>query len=265
MRDLSKVIRKRVLNMVFKAKSGHVASSFSIVEILIALYFGILRVNPLNPNEPNRDRFILSKGHGCAALYAILAERGFFSSDKLETFCQTGSMLGGHPERGKVPGVEASTGSLGHGLSIGAGIALGGKKDSKNYRTFVLMGDGECDEGSVWEAAMFAVQYKLDNLIAIIDCNKFQASGKTEDIISLRPLAKKWEAFGWAVFEVDGHDESILSQIFSGISCQNGKPSMVIAHTIKGKGVSFIEQNQAWHTKIPNDEEFLQMIRSLNG
>ena len=265
MQDLPKVIRRRILDMIFKAKSGHVASSFSIVEILLSLFFGILRVDPSNPDDPDRDRFILSKGHGCAALYAVLAERGFFPADKLETFCQMGSILGGHPERGKVPGIEASTGSLGHGLSIGAGIALGGKRDSMSYRTFVLMGDGECDEGSVWEAALFAAQHRLDNLTVIIDYNRFQASGRVDEIISLEPLAKKWEAFGWATFEANGHDEGTLSQILSGSPCQNGRPSVVIAHTIKGKGVSFIEHNRAWHTKIPNGKEFIQAQEELNA
>jgi len=264
MRDLAKVVRGRILNMIYKTKSGHIASSFSIVEILLALYFGILRVNPSNPSDPDRDRFILSKGHGCAALYVVLAEKGFFSADKLETFCQIGSILGGHPERGKVPGIEASTGSLGHGLSIGAGIALGGKRDSMSYRTFVLMGDGECDEGSVWEAALFAAQHRLDNLTAIIDYNRFQASGRVDEIISLEPLVKKWAAFGWATFEVDGHDENALSQILENIPYQKGKPSAVIAHTVKGKGVSFIEHNQAWHTKIPNGEEFLGAKKELD-
>jgi len=252
----SKKIREKILEMVAVSRSGHIASSFSIVEILLALYFNILKVNPLKPNDPDRDRFILSKAHGCSALYTVLAQRGFFSEKILDTFCQTGSILGGHPERGKVPGIEVSAGSLGHGLSIGAGIALAAKRDFKNFRAFALLGDGECDEGSVWEAALFAVHYKLDNLTVIVDYNKFQASGKISEIIGVEPLAEKWKSFGWEVAEVDGHNEAELVKILGKVPLFEGKPNAIIAHTIKGKGVSFMEENPAWHTGIPNSDDF---------
>jgi transketolase len=255
-KQLNNKIRRKILEMIATSKSGHIASSFSIVEILLVLYFGILKINPLKPKDPDRDRFILSKAHGCAALYTVLAECGFFSSDILKTFCQFGSILGGHPEKGKVPGIEASAGSLGHGLSMGAGIALAAKRDFKNYRVFVLLSDGECNEGSIWEAVLFAAQYKLDNLIAIIDCNKFQASGRTDKIISLEPLTKKWESFGWKTVNVNGHNEIKLLSTLNKVPFSKGKPSVIIAHTIKGKGVSFMENNPAWHTGIPDGNTY---------
>ena len=249
-------IREKILTMVTKAKSGHIASAFSIVETLIILYYKILNLDLNNPKWDERDRFILSKGHGCVALYAVLAEKGFFPVETLFTFCKPGSILGGHPEMQKIPGVEASTGSLGHGLSIAVGIALAGKYDKKKYRTFCLIGDGECNEGSIWEAAMFATHKKLDNLVVIVDYNKLQSSGRVEEVLSLEPFGKKWEAFGWKVKEIDGHNMQQLFHALNKIPLKKRQPTLIISHTVKGKGVSFIENVVSWHTMIPNDDEF---------
>lgn len=233
------------------------------VEIITALYFNILRINPQNPKWEERDRFILSKGHGCAALYAALAEKGFFPTKLLNTFCKTGSILLGHPEVDKVPGIEVSTGSLGHGLSIAVGISLAAKYDNKAYRVFVLLGDGECQEGSVWEAVMAASHFKLDNLIAIVDNNGLQAIGAIDEIISLEPLSKKWESFGWTLKEVDGHNLKQLLETLANIPFKKDRPNVVIANTIKGKDISFMENKVFWHTRTLNKEEQLQAIRDL--
>lgn len=247
--------RMKILNVAAKNKAGHIASAFSIVELLIVLYHRILNTDPKNPDEIDRDRFILSKGHGCLALYTVLAGKNFFTEDVLDTFCQPESILGGHPEMQKVPGIEASTGSLGHGLSIAIGISLAAKYDHKKFRTFCLLGDGECNEGSIWEAVMSAAHYKLDNLVAIIDNNKFQSSGPTERVLSLGSLAKKWQAFGWKIREIDGHDIEQIMHTLQDVPFKKNCPSVVIAHTVKGKGVSFIENNNIWHTKLPDAEE----------
>lgn len=255
--------RMKILDVATKAKSGHIASAFSIVELLIGLYHNILNVDPKNPDKADRDRFILSKGHGCLALYTVLADKKFFAMEVLDTFCQPESILGGHPEMQKVPGIEASTGSLGHGLSIAVGISLAGKYDHKKYRTFCLLGDGECNEGSVWEAAMFAPHHKLDNLIAIIDYNKFQSTGPIERVLSLEPLTKKWQAFGWEAEEIDGHDIEQIMHTLQQVPFKKNQPSVIIAHTIKGKGVSFIENNNIWHTKVPDAEELKRAYAEL--
>jgi transketolase len=217
------------------------------VEILTVLYHQVLRVDPDNPKDPDRDRFILSKGHASVALYAILADKGFISYEQLATYGHSGTMLGGHPDMYAVAGVEASTGALGHGFGFGVGMALAGTMDGKDYRVFTLLGDGECQEGSVWEAAMFAPQHNLDNLVAIIDYNKLQALDRLENIVSLEPLADKWKSFGWEVRQVDGHDTPVLLDIFQAVPFATGKPSLVIAHTIKGKGISFMENVPIWH------------------
>jgi len=257
------LIRKAILKMVIEAGGGHIAPALSIADIITVLYFDVLRIDPQNPTWQERDRFILSKGHACCALYATLAERGFFSTEMLQMFCKKDSLLSGHPELDINHGIEVSTGSLGHGLSIGAGMALAAKADDKAYRIFILLGDGECNEGSVWEAAMFGSYKKLDNLIAIVDRNSLQALGPTEDIVALEPLAEKWKAFGWAVKEIDGHDIRQIRRAFKRVPFKKYKPSMIIAHTIKGKGISFMENNAIWHFRAPNKEEAEQAFKEL--
>jgi len=256
--------RKEILKIIESARRGHIGSALSIVEILRVLYEDILKIDPKNPKWDARDRFILSKGHGCLSLYVVLAEKGFFPKDKLATFCEFDSILGGHPDAGKVPGVEASTGSLGHGLPIGAGIALSAKIDKKDFRTFVLMGDGECNEGSVWETALFAAKYKLSNLTAIIDYNKMQCFGNTCEVLELEPFAEKWKSFGFEVHEVDGHDVLALRKELSAVPFKKNKPSMLICHTLKGKGIKKLESNADWHHKAKvSDEEMRELYGDL--
>lgn len=248
-------LRKIIFKTICKGGGGHIPASLSIVEILVVLYYCILKINPQEPKEPQRDRFILSKGHAGVALYSILADRGFFDKRHLDTFGKRSTILGGHPDMHKVPGIEASTGALGHGFPFGIGIALAGKLDKKDYRVFILLGDGECQEGSIWEAALFAPQHKLDNIVAIIDYNKFQAMDRLERIVSLEPLADKWRAFGWEVREVDGHHISQLLNTFKSAPFTKDKPNLIIANTIKGKGLSFMENVPIWHYRLPNEEE----------
>ncbi len=248
-------LRKTIFKVICQGGGGHIPACLSIVEILTVLYHQLLRIDPDNPKEADRDRFILSKGHASVALYAVLADKGFISFEELATYGHPGTVLGGHPDMYKVSGVEASTGALGHGFGFGVGMALAGKMDAKDYRVFTLLGDGECQEGSVWEAAMFAPQHKLDNLIAIIDYNKLQALDKLENIVSLEPLADKWTAFGWEVREVDGHDVTALLNVFQAVPFESGKPSLIIAHTTKGKGISFMENVPIWHYRLPDTEE----------
>ncbi|HHE76398.1 MAG TPA: transketolase, partial [Candidatus Parcubacteria bacterium] len=229
---LAKELRKRILEMIFQSRSEHIGSSFSCVDILSVLYLGnILNVNPQNPEDPNRDRFILSKGHAAAALYVVLSKKGFFPEDILNTYYKDGSKLGGHVTRGFLPGIEASTGALGHGLPIGAGMALAAENDSKKYRVFVMLSDGECQEGSIWEAALFSSHHQLDNLIVIIDYNKIQAFGETNKVLNLEPLRSKWENFGWEVKEIDGHNFSEIKSAFQNLPLKENKPTLIIAHT----------------------------------
>lgn len=242
-------IRKTIVKMIQTAKRGHFASALSVVEIIRVLYDSIMNYDAKNPRWPERDRFILSKGHGCLALYAVLSEKGFFPDDELWKFCSHEGILGGHPEFGKVPGVEASTGSLGHGLSIGIGMALNARYERKSYRTFVLIGDGESNEGSIWEGALCASQHRLSNLTVIIDYNKQQSYDSTFNILDLEPLADKWRSFGFSTTEVDGHDIDELKTVFSGLPLHPDKPSAIICHTVKGKGISFVECNLNWHHK----------------
>lgn len=244
---IAKEIRKKIFKMKYESQEGHIGSALSCVDILCVLYNKILRIDPTKPEDESRDRFILSKGHAISALYAVLAQKKFFDENILDTYCKNGSKLSGHSSRNSVPGVEVSTGSLGHGLPMAAGIALAGKKDKKNYRVFVLMSDGECDEGTTWEAALFASQQKLSNLVLIIDYNKWQAFGKTKDVLNLEPFAKKWENFGWSAKEISGHDFSEIEKTFLGISFENEKPNVIIAHTIKGKGLPIIEDTLESH------------------
>lgn len=260
----AKKLRQTVLQMTHRAKSSHVGTSLSMADLLAVLYGGILCVRPEEPDWPDRDRFILSKGHGCAGLYAALAERGFFPRSWLEDFYQNGARLAGHVTHHGVPGVEASTGSLGHGLSIACGMALAGKRDRQNYRVFTLMSDGECDEGSVWEAAMFAAHHRLDNLIAIVDYNKIQSLGAVKQILDLEPFDKKWEAFGWTVKQIDGHAIAQIEGALKEIPFRKGTPSCLIAHTVKGKGVPFMENELLWHYRAPNGEELKRAIECLS-
>ena len=261
-KKLANEIRRHAITMIAKAKASHIGSSFSMADILSVLYTVILRITPETVAEKTRDRLILSKGHGCAALYATLAAKGFFPLEWLDGFYQNGGKLLGHATFG-IPGIEFSTGSLGHGLPVSCGFALAGKHDGLDYRVFTILSDGECDEGSNWEAALFAAQHKLDNLVAIIDYNKLQALGFTHDVIDLEPLAEKWGAFGWAVREVDGHDHSALASFLSQVPFATGKPSCLIAHTIKGKGVSFMENKLVWHSKAPDADELHRALTEL--
>jgi transketolase len=254
-RDLARRVRLNALHMTSVGGSAHVGSVFSMADILAVLYGGVLRVDPSNPKWPQRDRFILSKGHAGAGVYATLAERGFFPLAKLSTHYQDGSDLSGHVSHKGIPGVELSTGSLGHGLPVAAGMALAAKLDSRSHRVFALLSDGECDEGSNWEAILFAAHHGLDQLVAIIDYNKIQSLAPVEDTIGLEPFAEKWRAFGWAVTEVDGHDHDAMRAAFAAIPIELGKPSCFIAHTVKGKGVSFMEHAVLWHYRTARGEE----------
>ena len=241
LQEKARLIRRHIITATTAAGSGHPSSSLSAVEILVALYFGgVLRHDPSRPDWPDRDRFILSKGHGCPVLYAVLAERGYFPLEWLSTLRQIGSPLEGHPNMLRVPGLEASTGSLGQGLSIGLGHALAARLDGRDYRVYVLLGDGECDEGQVWEAAMGANKYEVDNLTAILDYNQYQQTGHVPEVMPLEPLKEKWRAFGWHTIEIDGHDFEALFKAFEKARVK-GQPTVIIAHTVKGKGVSLIE------------------------
>ena len=254
-----------MLGAVRSAGRGHVGPALSLIEIVRVLYDEILRIDPKNPRDPARDRAILSKGHGCLALYALLADRGFFPLSELDDFCGSNSMLGGHPEYGMVPGVEASTGALGHGLSIGVGLALAARMRGRAYRTFVLMGDGEINEGSVWEAAMGAAKHGLDNLVALIDYNKLQSYGPTDYVLPLEPLADKWRSFGFVVEELNGHDVGALRDTLGKVPATLGRPTAIICHTVKGKGLPAAESNADWHHKNKLTEPELDAIRVAVG
>ncbi|HXT74124.1 MAG TPA: transketolase [Candidatus Angelobacter sp.] len=266
-RDLAgfaRTIRIATARMIHRAKSSHIGSCFSTVDLLAVLYGGILRFDPLRPTWPERDRFILSKGHACAALYAVLAEQGFFPKSWLDTFYQDGSALGGHAMH-SVPGVEVSTGSLGHGLSLGCGMALTGKREARPFHVFTLLSDGECDEGSVWEAVLFAGHHQLENLVAIVDYNKIQSLGGVDDVLDLHPFAEKWSACRWAVREIDGHNLQEIECALRQVPFERNRPSCIIARTVKGKGVSFMENELLWHYRSPNDEEFKASIAELSS
>jgi len=263
LQEKARRVRTHIVRMIAGAGSGHIAPALSCADIVSALYFSVLRLDPGNPRWEDRDRFILSKGHGCAAHYAVLAEKGFFPLEVLDTFCRLDSILGGHPDRLKVPGVEASTGSLGHGLPIGVGMAIAGKVDGRAYRVFVLLGDGENDEGAVWEGAMAASHYKLDNLIAIIDRNRLQVDGWTEDVMNPEPLADKWRSFGWCVQEINGHDMNQIVDALHIATATRERPAVIIAKTVKGKGVSFMEGSVDWHYGVVTAEVATRALREL--
>ncbi|MDD4897824.1 MAG: transketolase [Methanocellales archaeon] len=261
--EKAKIIRKHVVNMIYEASSGHPGGSLSCVDILTTLYFHTMYHNPLDPEWADRDRFILSKGHAAPTLYAILAEAGYFPIENLSSLRRIGSMLQGHPNS-KVPGVEVSSGSLGQGLSIASGLALAGKLDKKAYRVYTLLGDGECDEGQVWEAAMLAAHYKLDNLVAIVDRNGLQIDGSTEKIMRLEPIAGKWGAFGWHAIEIDGNKIAEITAAIDEAKSIRGRPTAIIAHTFKGKGISFMEWINAFHGRALSKEEREIALKELS-
>lgn len=263
MPELATAIRAHSLRMVHRARTSHIGTCLSAADLLAVLYGGILRVDPACPEWPSRDRFLMSKGHGAAALYAALAESGFFPAEWLDTFCVDGAQLPGHVTSHGVPGVEVSTGSLGHALPIGCGMALAGKREGEPYRVFVLLSDGELDEGSNWEAILLAPHHQLDNLVAIVDYNKMQSFGSVAAVLNLEPLADKWRAFGWAVREIDGHDHDEIAECLAATPLERGKPTAIIAHTIKGKGVSFMEGLLDWHYRSPNAEQLTQALTEL--
>lgn len=256
-------IRKLLVEMIFEAGTGHTGSSLSNADILTVLYYHVMKVDPKNPEWEDRDRYVQSKGHAVESYWAVLADKGFIEKEELKTFSQYGSRLIGHPNN-KVPGVEMNTGALGHGLSVSVGMALAAKMDRRSHRIFTLMGDGELAEGSVWEAAMAASQYKLDNLIGIIDRNRLQITGKTAEVMDNEPLDKKWESFGWEVIQVDGHDLEALITVFDGLPGVAGKPTMIIANTLKGKGISLAEGVPSWHHHVPNKEEYESAMKEFS-
>lgn len=261
--DLALHIRRTTVEMTSRANASHIASCFSVTDILAVLYSRVLTFDPQQPRWPGRDRFILSKGHACAALYAVLAEFGFFPKEWLETYYLDGSRLADHATHKGVPGVEVSTGALGHGLPLATGMALAGKRDDRTHRVFCVLSDGECDEGSNWEAALFAPHHHLDNLTVIIDYNKIQSLGWVKDVIDLDPLADKWRAFGWVAHEVDGHDHAALETLLTKVPFETGRPSCIVAHTIKGKGVSFMENNLQFHYTPPRGDELSRALAEL--
>ncbi len=258
-----RLIRAKVVEMSCRAKAAHLGSALSCVDLIVSLYGGVLNINPSEPHDSNRDRLIFSKGHACTTLYATLASFGFFPADLLDTYATTGSILAEQPIANALAGIEVATGSLGHGLSLGLGMALAAKVTRKSFRTFVLMGDGECNEGAVWEAAMFAPAKKLDNLVAIVDFNKWQGIGRSQEIMTLSPLKEKFAAFGWSAYEVDGHCVEEILNVLKNVPDGTGRPVAVIAHTVKGQGISFMEDDNNWHYRIPTEEELLEARSEL--
>ncbi len=260
--DQAKQLREDIISMIHAAKAGHPGGSLSAVEMITALYFHVLNIDPENPRWADRDRFVLSKGHSCPALYAALARRGFFDPALLNTLRQYGSILQGHPDMNKVPGIDMSAGSLGNGLSVGVGMALSAKLHKQNYRTYVMLGDGEIQEGMVWEAAMAASHHNLKNLVAIVDCNGVQINGWTNEIMAVEPIADKWRAFGWSVVEVNGHNmKDVLTSLHTARTMCN--PTVILMRTVKGKGVSFMEDDSKWHGSPPSDEEMVKAISEI--
>jgi transketolase len=258
-------LRKDILEMLTEAGSGHPGGSLSAIDLLTVLYNDTMVHDPKKPKWSGRDRFFLSKGHVCPALYVVLADCGYFDSKELKTLRKYGSILQGHPDMHKTPGIEVSAGSLGQGLSIATGMALGGRIDKEDYRVYCMMGDGEIQEGQIWEAAMAAGHYKLDNLCGILDYNGFQIDGRVEDVMNLNLCKDKWIAFNWNVIEVDGHDVTDIKKGFNQAKETKGKPTLILAHTIKGKGVSFMEDTAAWHGVAPNREQLAAALAELNA
>lgn len=266
-KTLAWLIRRNGLEMARISRGSHIGSVLSVAEIIAVLYTSVLNVDPRNPKKPDRDRLILSKGHAGSAVYAALAETGFFPVEQLKTHYANGSILSGHVSHKGVPGVEVSTGALGHGLGIGTGMALGAKMDGLQWRTYVVLGDGECDEGSVWESVLQAAQYRLDRLIAVVDYNHMQSLCSVEDTLALEPFEQKWTDFGWNARSVDGHDTEALKEAFDWARENAGsrKPSVILAHTVKGKGVSFMENEILWHYRTPQGEEYEAALKELEA
>ena len=266
-KTLAWLIRRNGLEMTHLSRGSHIGSVFSVAEIIAVLYASVLNVDPKEPKKPDRDRLILSKGHAGSAVYAALAETGFFPVEQLKTHYANGSILSGHVSHKGVPGVEVSTGSLGHGLGVGTGMALGAKMDGAQWRTYVVLGDGECDEGSVWEAALQAAQYKLDRLIAVVDYNHMQSLATVDETLRLEPFEQKWKDFGWNAESVDGHDTEALKAAFARAKDNAGsrKPYVILAHTVKGKGVSFMENNILWHYRTPQGEAYDAALKELEA
>ena len=263
LQKIANKVRVDIIEEVHSAKSGHPGGSLSIADILTYLYFNEMNIDPKNPDMADRDRFVLSKGHTCPALYAVLAERGYFDVELLKTFRKIDSILQGHPDMKYIPGVDMSSGSLGQGISAACGMALSAKLDKKDYRVYAVLGDGEIEEGQVWEAFMFASHYKLTNLCAIIDRNGLQIDGKTSDVMSTEPLEEKMAAFGFNVIVADAHNFDEIEKAFANAKAETEKPSVIIANSVKGKGVSFMENNVSWHGSAPNDEQYAQAIKEL--
>lgn len=264
LRQLACKVRLGIIEGVYNARSGHPGGSLSAADIYTYLYFKEMNIDPQNPRDPDRDRFVLSKGHTCPGLYSVLALRGYFDSGELKKLRKVGAMLQGHPDMKGTPGVDMSSGSLGQGISAACGMAMAGKMDNKTYRVYTLLGDGECEEGQVWEACMFAAHHKLDNLCVIVDCNGLQIDGPVEEVGGIEPLDKKLEAFGFEVFKIDGHSFDEIDEAFAKARATKGKPSAIIAKTTKGKGVSFMENQVGWHGAAPNDEQYATAIKELN-
>ena len=257
------IIRCDIIDMICTAAAGHPGGSLSAADVVTALYFRIMRLDPQNPDWPDRDRFILSKGHACPVWYAALAERGYFDKSHLKTLRQMGSILQGHPDMRKTPGIDMTAGSLGHGLSAGLGMALSGKLQKKDYHVFVIIGDGESQEGSIWEASMAAPNFKLDNLTAILDYNHLQNDYSVDDIMPIHPAVDKWQAFGWHVLDIDGHNMGQVVAALEEAKSHKGKPTMIVANTVKGKGVSYMENVCEWHGRAPCREEADQALEEL--
>ena len=265
LKDIALRLRKRIIETSSKSKIPHLGSCLSCIDLLVYLYWIELNIDPVKPNKSNRDRFILSKGHGAPALFQVFAEKEFFPIEKLDDFVKSGSIFHEHPPKpGYIPGIEAATGSLGHGLSMGLGMAVASSIQEKAFRTYVLISDGECNEGTIWEAALMAATLRLSKLTVIVDFNKWQATGRSEEIMKLQPFAEKWLSFGWNVFEIDGHNFKEIELALKKSKESKDKPNLIIANTIKGKGVSFMEDNNNWHYRTPNKEELKLALSELN-
>lgn len=263
LKEIARNVRRGIIEAVYSASSGHPGGSLSITDVLTYLYFEEMNIDPKNPKMEDRDRLVLSKGHVSPALYSALANRGFFPVEDLKTFRKANSYLQGHPDLNKVPGVDMTTGSLGQGLSVANGMAIAGRLDNKNYRVFVILGDGEIEEGQVWEAAMSAAHYKLNNVTAFVDYNGLQIDGAVKDVMNVTPIKEKFEAFGWNAVLIDGHDfNEIENAVLKAKECKD-KPTVIVCKTIKGKGVNFMENQASWHGKAPNEEQYLDAIKQL--
>lgn len=260
--ETSKELRKKIVKLKYGSQGGHLGSALSCIDMLQVLYDKVLAIDPKNPSDPNRDRFIFSKSHAAAALYAVLCQKGFFPESQLIE-CANGSKIAGHAVKGSLPGIEVSTGSLGHGFPMANGMALAAKKDGKTHNVVVMISDGECDEGTTWESALFAGHHKLDNLTVVLDYNKIQSFGRTDEVMKLEPLVQKWEAFGFDVQEVDGHDFTALEKAFSVIPARNGKPKIILCHTVKGKGIKKVEDTVESHYHKVTDEEFKAFTQEI--